>query len=257
MDHPITVEELTKTYTSGGETLTVLEDLSFSVRDGEFVVLIGPSGCGKTSLLKILAGIDDEYEGAIRSNGTPITGPSADVAMVFQHYALLPWKTVAENVALPMKIQHGNARSTRRIHAREWIDRVGLDGFEDSYPAELSGGMKQRVGLARALAADPSVLLMDEPFGSLDYQTRSELQTKLLELWGNEQKTILYVTHDLEEALYLADRILVLSEKPASIVRELDVEFERPRWTRRLAIEEQDAFLEMKRTLRRELGLST
>ncbi|MEF8826720.1 MAG: ABC transporter ATP-binding protein [Halapricum sp.] len=256
MGDAITVENLTKTYTSSQDTLQVLDDLSFTVRDGEFVVVLGPSGCGKTTILKILAGIDDQYDGRIHTNGSPLNGPSEDVSMVFQHYALLPWKPVVENVALPMKVQHTADGRTRKERAYEWIERVGLDGFEDSYPEELSGGMKQRVGIARALAADPAVLLMDEPFGSLDYQTKHELQTELLELWGNEQKTILYITHDIEEALYLADRILVLSERPASITMELDVDIERPRWTRRVSIEEGAEFQRMKRTLREELGLS-
>ncbi|QSG01861.1 ABC transporter ATP-binding protein [Natranaeroarchaeum sulfidigenes] len=256
MTQAITVENLTKSYGSGEDALAVLENLSFGVDDGEFVALLGPSGCGKTTILKLLAGIGNDYQGSIRVHDDPITGPSGDVAMVFQQYALLPWKTVVDNVALPLVLQ-GKEGTAARTAAVDWLTRVGLDGFEASYPEELSGGMKQRVGLARALAADPDVLLMDEPFGALDYQTKSELQTKLLELWETEAKTILYITHDLEEALYLADRVLLLSCRPTSITREIAVPFDRPRRSRRVEIEGSAEFQELKRILRSELGLST
>lgn len=255
-DHaPLRIGEVSKRYQGVEGDLAVLKDLSFSVADQEFVVLLGPSGCGKTTILKILAGLVQPTAGAVFRNGRVIDGPDPDIAMVFQDFVLLPWKTVLENVMLGQKVQNQVDKSTRRSLAKRWIEKVGLDGFEHRYPKELSGGMKQRVGLARALSVNPEVLLMDEPFGSLDAQTRDRLQTELLELWHEERKTILFVTHDIDEAIFLGDRIMVLSEKPSSIKASVSVEIDRPRWNRRLDIEQSDEFRRIKERLRSELGL--
>jgi NitT/TauT family transport system ATP-binding protein len=256
MTNSISVEGVSKHYGDDGDRLCVFDDLTFTVEQGEFVVVVGPSGCGKTTLLKMVAGIVDPSAGTIRVDGEPVTGPSADLAMVFQDFVLLPWNTVLENVAVGLKIQEQLPKADRQAIAREWLEKVGLAEYADSYPSELSGGMQQRVGLARALAVDPGTLLMDEPFGSLDAQTKHELQTHLLELWSTEQKTILFVTHDIDEAIYLADRILVLSAKPATVVGETTVDIDRPRWTRRLEVEGSDEFGRVKQYVYDELGLT-
>jgi NitT/TauT family transport system ATP-binding protein len=258
MTEAISVEGLGKSFGSGAERLDVFEDITFAVEKNEFVVVLGPSGCGKTTLLEIIAGIEEQTDGAITAHGERIetTRSHPDISIVFQDFVLLPWKSVLENVAIGLKVTDQADRATRREIATEWIDRVGLDGFEDAYPRELSGGMQQRVGLARALAVDPEILLMDEPFGALDAQTTDKLQTELLKLWHSERKTVLFVTHDIDEAIYMADSILVLSEKPATIVDRVDVPFERPRWKRRLDIESSDEFKRIKSRLREDLGLS-
>ncbi|MGM0397571.1 MAG: ABC transporter ATP-binding protein [Halobacteriota archaeon] len=256
MKRCIDVMNVSKQYGEPPDGVSVFENLSFSVADEEFVVIVGPSGCGKTTLLEMVAGITAPSAGTITVESTPIDRPSPEVAMVFQNFVLLPWKSVLENVAMGLKVQEGMAKEPREQLAREWIEKVGLAGYEDNQPSELSGGMQQRVGLARALAVDPKILLMDEPFGALDAQTRDGLQSELLELWSNEQKTVLFVTHDIEEAIYLADRILVLSEKPATIVDEMTVDIDRPRWGRRLEIESSQEFERVKARLREDLGLS-
>ncbi|WP_302081837.1 ABC transporter ATP-binding protein [Salinibaculum rarum] len=256
MSQSLSVAGLTKSYGSGRDSLTVLDDVSFDVGEREFVAIVGPSGCGKTTLLKSIAGVVDSDSGDIVTSEGSITGPSEDIAMVFQDFRLLPWKTVLENVVVGADIQPDRTDRQPEAVAREWIEKVGLAGTEDAYPSELSGGMKQRVGLARALAVDPDILLMDEPFGSLDAQTRDRLQTELLQLWDTEQKTILFVTHDINEAVYLADRVLVMSAKPATITATFEVDIDRPRWGRRVDIEGSAEFKRLKTQLRAELGLS-
>lgn len=251
----IKVVGLTKAYGSGGDALVVLDELDFTVDRGEFLVVLGPSGCGKSTLLGLLDGLIEPTAGEIRIDGDPVTGPRTDTAMVFQSFQLLPWRTVRDNVAIGLEIQ-GLAESERYSRADEWIERVGLEGFEEAYPGELSGGMQQRVGLARALVVDPELLLMDEPFGALDAQTRDRLQTELLQLWEQRRSTVVFITHDIDEAIHLADRVLVLSTKPATITAELEIPFERPRWSRRLDIEGDDRFESIKRKLRAELGLT-
>ncbi|WP_411965681.1 ABC transporter ATP-binding protein [Haloferax sp. YSMS24] len=252
----ITVENVSKRYGNGVGGVRVLEDISFEVEDGEFLVLVGPSGCGKTTLLKALAGLVEPSSGFVGVDGAPVDGPSDDVAMVFQDFLLLPWMTVLENVAMGLKVQEGMAAGPRREVAREWIDRIGLGGFENHYPSTLSGGMKQRVGLARALAVRPDVLLLDEPFGSVDAQTKHELQAELMELWNDEQKTVVFVTHDIDEAAFLADRVLVLSSSPATVVGEVEVDIDRPRWNRRLEVEGSDAFARTKQYVYDTIGLT-
>ncbi|MFB6085932.1 MAG: ABC transporter ATP-binding protein [Halodesulfurarchaeum sp.] len=256
MNRAIEVQGVSKRHQKKGEQLSVFEDLSFAIEEEEFVVIVGPSGCGKTTLLKMIAGITEPSTGFLEVNGSRITGPDPNIAMVFQNFQLLPWKTVLENVAVGLKVQEDMTKAKRREIALEWLDQVGLADFAESYPAELSGGMKQRVGLARALAVDPQILLMDEPFGSLDAQTKDVLQSDLLELWTNQKKTVLFVTHDIDEAIYLADRVLVMSEKPARIDAEVAIDIERPRWNRRLDVERTDTFSQTKQYLREQLGLS-
>ena len=242
---------------TGGDatgTVRVFEDLSLRVEAGEFVAVVGPSGCGKTTLLRIVDGLVEPTEGSVRIAGERVPGPRRDVATVFQDFGLFPWRTVVENVALGLEIRDWPA-TKRRERAHEWIDTVGLAGFAEAYPDELSGGMKQRVGLARALAVEPDVLLMDEPFGALDAQTREVLQTELLRLLDERRRTVMFVTHDIEEAVFLADRVVVLSGTPARVVRDVTVEFERPRWPRRASVEASDRFEEIRRRVRSDLGL--
>jgi len=209
--------------------LTVLEDVSFRVNDGEFVCLIGPSGCGKTTLLRIVAGLERPTDGEVLLDGQPVTGPGADRGFVFQDFALFPWRTVRQNVEFGLELR-GMDREERRSRAREYIETVHLSGFEDYYPHQLSGGMKQRVGIARALVNQPKVLLMDEPFGSLDAQTRNFMQQELLEVWTRGfQETVVFVTHSMDEAVFLADRILLFSARPGRVVEDRPVRVSRPR----------------------------
>ncbi len=212
---------------SGGE-LVALDEISFAVRTNEFTSIIGPSGCGKTTLLQILDGLMPPDGGDVLIHGRRVLGPGPDRAMVFQDFALLPWDTVLSNVAFPLELR-GMARADREQRARHVIGMVGLAGFEGYYPHTLSGGMQQRVGLARALVVDPDTLLMDEPFGALDAQTRHQLQDELLQLWQGHRKTVVLVTHDMEEAVYLSDRVLVLTSRPGRIAHEIAVPLPRPR----------------------------
>jgi NitT/TauT family transport system ATP-binding protein len=225
----IAVARLNKTYrTRAGEDIVALEDVSFDVGAGEFVTVVGPSGCGKSTLLKILAGILRRSTGEVRLHGRPIDGPSRDVGVVFQAPVLLPWRTVLANVMLPAEIQHlGGAEIERR--ARRLLSLVRLDGFETKYPNELSGGMQQRVGISRALVHDPSLLLMDEPFGALDAMTRDAMNLELLRIWQDNRKTVLLVTHSIAEAAFLADRVVVMSARPGRIAEIIDVDLPRPR----------------------------
>jgi NitT/TauT family transport system ATP-binding protein len=217
---------LTRRFARGG--LIVFEDLSLDVADLEFVAIIGPSGCGKSTFLRILNGLDQADGGTIEIDGRRVIGPGAGRAMVFQGFDLFPWRTALENVAFGLEMQ-GCSKRERLETARHYIELVGLTGFAQSYPHQLSGGMQQRVGIARALAVRPDILLMDEPFGALDLQTRDLLQDELLRIWQNDRKTVLFVTHSIEEAIYLADRILVFSPRPARIQRDILVPFPRPR----------------------------
>jgi NitT/TauT family transport system ATP-binding protein len=210
------------------EPVTALEDLSLEIAKGEFVSIVGPSGCGKSTFLNILLGLIKPDAGVMELNGKRITGPGQDRAMVFQEFGLLPWRTVIGNVELGLELKKVDT-TTRRGRAMELIDMAGLAGFANHYPHELSGGMKQRVGLARALATDPEVLLMDEPFAALDAQTRDLMQTELLQVWEKTRKTVLFVTHSIEEAAYLSDRVVVMSARPGRIKRILSVQLPRPR----------------------------
>ncbi|HWO42595.1 MAG TPA: ABC transporter ATP-binding protein [Candidatus Eisenbacteria bacterium] len=208
--------------------VTALQDFSLDVAKGEFVSIVGPSGCGKSTFLNILLGLIKPDSGEIQLNGAPITGPSQERAMVFQEFGLLPWRTVKANVELGLELK-GVPSNERSARASKLIELVGLRGFEQHYPHELSGGMKQRVGLARALATEPEVLLMDEPFAALDAQTRDLMQAELLQIWQRTQKTVVFVTHSIEEAAYLSDRVIVMTARPGRTKDILRIELPRPR----------------------------
>ena len=210
------------------DPVTALQGLNLEVRRGEFLTLVGPSGCGKSTFLNVLLGLLRPDDGDIQLDGRKIAGPGYERAMVFQEFGLLPWRTVLANVELGLELKAVPA-AMRRGRARDLINLVGLTGFEHHYPHELSGGMKQRVGLARALATDPEVLLMDEPFAALDAQTRDLMQTELLQIWDRAKKTVIFVTHSIEEAAYLSDRVVVMTSRPGRTKRVIDIKFPRPR----------------------------
>jgi NitT/TauT family transport system ATP-binding protein len=226
MDDQLTLRNVTRRYDTANGPCEALETISLEVKPGEFLCIVGPSGCGKTTLLRMIAGLDCPTSGEIILDGTPVGGPSPDRGMVFQEFSLFPWRTVLKNVEFGLKIQ--GKRDVQKA-AMHYVELVGLMGFEDSLPFQLSGGMKQRVAIARALATEPAILLMDEPFGSVDAQTRNLLQEELLEIWKRTKKTILFVTHSVDEALYLADRVVVMSSRPGRILEVLPVDVERPR----------------------------
>ncbi len=212
----------------GAQRFEVLHEVSLSVAPGEFICLLGPSGCGKSTLLGALAGHLRPARGSLRLDGRPIDGPDPQRGLVFQQHTLFPWKTVLDNVAYGLKMQ-GRPRREREAEARRLLELVGLGGFERRYPRELSGGMQQRVEIARVLINQPRVLLMDEPFAALDALTRARMQELLLSLWGRIRTTVVFVTHDIDEALFLADRVLILGPRPGRIVETLAVDFARPR----------------------------
>jgi NitT/TauT family transport system ATP-binding protein len=220
------LHNVTKTFKSEEGEIKALENTNFVVKSSEFLCIVGPSGCGKTTLLRMIAGLDYPSSGEIILDGERVCGPSPDRGMVFQEYSLFPWKTVLKNVEFGLEIL--GIPNKRKI-AEEYLELVGLKDFENSYPYELSGGMKQRVAIARALATDPALLLMDEPFGSVDAQTRNVLQRELLEIWQRTKKTILFVTHSVDEAVYLADRVAVMSPRPGRITTCMTIDISRPR----------------------------
>lgn len=222
------VRNLTKTFWSHGLEHTTLDRISFHVHRREFLSVLGPSGCGKSTLIRIIAGLDTPTSGKVLLDGAAVEGPGPDRGMVFQSYTLFPWLTVKKNVMFGLRMA-GQSSSVAESSAREWIDLVGLSKFENSYPHQLSGGMKQRVAIARALANRPRILLMDEPFGALDAQTRAQMQSYLLEIWKNVDITILFITHDLDEAVYLSDRILVLGTNPNRVAEVIEDPVPRPR----------------------------
>jgi NitT/TauT family transport system ATP-binding protein len=235
------VEGIRKEFVSpGGEVTPVLQEISFTARAGEFLAIVGPSGCGKTTLLRILDGLVDADGGSMFLDGRPVRAPGPDRGFVFQADALLPWRTVADNIGFGLEIQGRERAASRRVVA-ELVKLVGLSGFERHYPHQLSGGMRQRVNLARALAINPEVLLMDEPFASLDAQTRELMQAELLRIWSEERKTVLFITHQIDEAVYLADRVLVFSGRPAAVRATISVDIPRPR---PLAVKRQPALLQ-------------
>lgn len=228
MTASITLQHVTKRFavragadSADGSALTAIDDISLDVPAGDFLTLVGPSGSGKTTLLDLLAGLSTPTSGAVLVDGVPITGPGQDRGVVFQQYALFPWRTALANVAFPLESVPVSgtrlARKDRLGRAREFLRLVGLEGFEDRYPHELSGGMKQRVAIARSLAYAPGILLMDEPFGALDAQTRDQLQDELLRIWRATGTTIVFITHDIDEAVYLGQRVAVLSARPGRL----------------------------------------
>lgn len=209
-----------------GDSVHVLENINAEVAEGEFVCLVGPSGCGKSTLLNIVAGFLEPTSGEVLVEGKPVRGPDPRRIFVFQENGVFPWLNVSDNICFGLRRQTRQERNRILAH---YIDMVGLNGFENAYPRELSGGMKQRVEIARALAASPDVIYMDEPFGALDFITRLKMRADLVRIWQSEKKTILFVTHDIEEAVQLADRVLVMSNRPATIQRIVDVDLPRPR----------------------------
>jgi NitT/TauT family transport system ATP-binding protein len=219
-----------------------LEDIDLSVNDGEFLAIVGPSGCGKTTLLNIIAGLLPYEEGSVSIAGKKVHGPGIDRSVVFQHSSLLPWRTIAGNVRYGMELQRRFDKRTMSDRTDHFIRMVGLVGFERHYPNELSGGMQQRVNLARALASDPEVLLMDEPFAALDAQTREFMQAELLKIWSEARKTVVFITHQINEAVYLADRVVVMSPRPGRIKDVFKVPFARPRT---LSLKREPQFLEI------------
>lgn len=222
------VQHLGKTFQGSAGRVEALRDINFSVYRREFMCVLGASGCGKSTLIRILAGLETPSGGEVLLEGEPVSGPGPDRGMVFQSYTLFPWLTVKKNVMFGLQMT-GRGGIGAESEARQWIDLVGLSKFENSYPHQLSGGMKQRVAIARALANQPRILLMDEPFGALDAQTRAHMQAYLLQIWKNVSITILFITHDLDEAIYLADRILVLSPNPGEVAEMIEVPVPRPR----------------------------
>ncbi|HLW86269.1 MAG TPA: ABC transporter ATP-binding protein [Candidatus Sulfotelmatobacter sp.] len=247
----ITVRKLARSFVSAdGAKVDALENINFEIEDaysregrdiGEFRVLLGPSGCGKSTLLRLIAGLDFADTGEILVNEQPVHGPGKDRGMVFQKYTSFPWLTVAGNIAYGLKI-NGVAEDKRKQTVAQLVQDIGLSGFENSYPETLSGGMQQRVAIARTLALRPAIILMDEPFGALDAQTRSEMQQLLLKVWDETASTILFVTHDVEEAVYLADRIFIMSAHPGTIIEDVQVPFDRPR---DLGLKERNEFHEL------------
>ena len=224
----LTVESLNKTYVSQGSETPALVDINLSIAEGEFICLLGPSGCGKSTLLKIIAGLIPATSGRIAINGKAVSGPGPERAVVFQDYALFPWMTVRDNVEFGLEARKLPPAERRQVSSR-LLKVVGLSDFAERFPHQLSGGMKQRVSIARALAVDPSLLLMDEPFGALDAQTRQLLQDELLRIWREYRKTVVFVTHSIEEAIYLSDRIAVMTARPGRIKQIVMVPELRPR----------------------------
>jgi len=225
----LVISDLSRTFSSEkAETIEALSHISLSVNNEEFICILGPSGCGKTTLLRIVAGLESASSGSVSVDGVPVTRPSPRMAMIFQEYSLYPWRTVEENVMLGLELR-GMNKPDRMTAAEKFLDLVGLKGFEKRYPHELSGGMRQRVAVARALAIEPSILLMDEPFGALDAQTRNRMQHELLRIWEKTKKTILFVTHSVDEAVFLADRIVVLTQRPGRIKEIVTIPGARPR----------------------------
>jgi ABC-type nitrate/sulfonate/bicarbonate transport system ATPase subunit len=224
----IQIEGVSKSFGKGDRQVLALDEVNLAFRDGEFAVLIGPSGCGKSTLLYLMAGFESPTTGQITLDGKQIRQPGPDRGFVFQDYALFPWKTVLGNVMFGLR-QNGHSRREAKAIAMEHIQLVHLQGFEHAFPHTLSGGMKQRVGIARALAYDPKVLLMDEPFGALDAQTRKLMQQEMVSIWEAAQKTVVFVTHSVIEAVYLADRVVVMTARPGSVKGIVDVDVPRPR----------------------------
>ena len=239
--------------TTSGGTVRALERVDLTIGASEFIAIVGPSGCGKTTLLRIIAGLEAGFGGTFRLAGEKVNGPSRDIGIVFQDATLLPWRTVLNNVLLPAQVLRMSEASAKAA-AHRLLDLVGLKGFEDKYPHELSGGMRQRVAIARALVHDPAVLLMDEPFGSLDALTRENMGLELLKIWDAARKTVFLITHSISEAVFLSDRVIVLSPRPGRILAEIAIDLPRPR---NLDLLSDEAFGIYTRRIRRVLDAST
>ncbi|URN96691.1 MAG: ABC transporter ATP-binding protein [Candidatus Pristimantibacillus lignocellulolyticus] len=224
----VIVDKVRKVYQSSRGEVIALNDTNLTIHNNEFICVVGPSGCGKTTLLNILAGLDDPTSGEVRIDGKLVHGPSNERGVVFQQYALFPWLTVKQNVEFGLKLKK-MGKGERKSIAEKYIETVGLKDFANAFPKELSGGMKQRVAIARAYAVNPKLLLLDEPFGALDAQTRTQLQVELLKTWEQEQKTCFFITHDVEEAVLLASRVVVMSARPGRIKTIIDIDLKHPR----------------------------
>ena len=224
----IEIKNINKSFEGRGKNLSVLEDINLTINDGELVCLLGPSGCGKTTLLRLIAGLDHPTSGEVIANGEVVKKPSGDRAVIFQQYSLFPWLTVLQNVTFGLEISGGSKEENIQA-AERYLTSVGLIDFKDSYPHELSGGMKQRVAIIRSLLNHSPILLMDEPFSALDMQNRHKLQEQLIGVWKRFENTIVFVTHDVDEAVYLADKIVLLDKNPGKIAEVIEVDLERPR----------------------------
>jgi NitT/TauT family transport system ATP-binding protein len=246
------LEHVRKVYGARGESLEAVSDVTFSARAGEFVSVLGPSGCGKSTLLMMVAGLEAVTGGRIEVGGQPITGPRTDIGVVFQDPVLLPWKTVLDNVLFPIEVQK-RPLGEGRARARELLAMVGLAEFQDRKPRQLSGGMRQRAAICRALVHDPALLLMDEPFSALDAITRDEMNAALLDIWEQYRKTVVFVTHSIREAVFLSDRVLVMARRPATVIADVEIPLARPR---ALAVEEAPEFNELCAFLRARIGES-
>lgn len=238
--------DVRKVFRTKGQETVALDGLSLEVRSGELVTIVGTSGCGKSTFLRLVAGLEQVTSGVIEVDGQPVQGPGPDRGMVFQSYTLFPWLSALDNIKFVLRKQKMPEQERDEI-ARHYLNLVGLSGFEKAYPSQLSGGMKQRVAIARALAYNPAILLMDEPFGALDAQTRQLMQELLLKVWAESQTTILFITHDVDEAIFLADRVYVMTARPGRIKREIDITLSRPR---DYEVELSEEFL----TFKREIG---
>lgn len=222
------IDNVNLSYKNGEKEKEVLKDISFDIKNGEIISIIGPSGCGKSTLLGAIGGINNSYEGSIIFNGQKIKGPSSNIGYIFQEAALFDWLTVEENIGYGLRLKKISKDEIKKLTS-EYIKEIDLEGYEDYYPNKLSGGMKQRVSLARSLIMNPELLLMDEPFSALDYQTRIEMQGLTMRLWENYKPSIVFVTHDIEEAILLSDKVMVMSKNPGRIIEIIDIKFKRPR----------------------------
>jgi NitT/TauT family transport system ATP-binding protein len=247
----LAIENLSRIFPGRGRAAPTraLEPTNLAIADNDFVTIVGPSGCGKSTLLRLVAGLDHPTSGRVMLNGKPVAAPGPDRGMVFQSYTLFPWLTVAANIAFGLR-EKGLPAHKRNQIVREWIERIGLSDFAAHYPKELSGGMQQRTAIARALANEPAILLLDEPFGALDNQTRALMQEMLLDIWERERKTVLFVTHDIEEAIFLASRVLVMTARPGRIKADLRIELPHPR---HYTIKTSSAFSALKARLTEEI----
>lgn len=244
----VTIHDLSKSFALNGQRLNVLRNLHLDVRNGEILAIVGPSGCGKTTLLRILAGLEEPDSGGVLIDGAPVHGVGTERAIIFQEPRLLPWLTVLGNVSFGLEVR-GTAKAEAETRARHYIRLVGLSEFEGAFPRQLSGGMAQRVGIARALTVQPEILLLDEPLGALDAMTKLTMQEELSRIWREEKVTMILVTHDLEEAIYLADRVLVLPKEKGAVPRLIEVNLPRPR------DRSESNFVAMRRKLMGEFGL--
>ena len=224
----LVIENVSKVYEFNGNRVEALKNINLEIEENEFFTVMGPSGCGKTTLLRIIAGLENPTTGRVLLDGREVKGPGADRGVVFQQYTLMPWRTVLKNVTFGLELK-GIPKKEREEIAKKFIEMVGLKGFENAYPHQLSGGMQQRVAIARTLANDPEVVLMDEPFAALDAQTRAILQNELLKIWEKDKKTVFFVTHSIDEAIYLSDRVAIMTARPGRIKEIIKIDLERPR----------------------------